>query len=72
MGRYRWQTLWVVVSLHICMNLWWGVFSVSNNAIGGWLPFALQTLTIIIAIVGTVHLTKPRNRGLATDLPRSL
>ena len=68
---YRWQSLWVAVALHICMNLWWDVFSVSSNAMSSWLPFALQTLTIIIAIVGTLYLTKPRNRGLATDLARS-
>jgi hypothetical protein len=38
------------------MNLWWDIFSVSDNAIGGWLPFALQTFTIIIAVVGTLYL----------------
>jgi len=29
---YRWQTLWVAAVLHICMNLWWELFSVSKNA----------------------------------------
>ena len=66
---YKWRSLWVAVALHMCMNLWWDVFSVSNNAIGGWFPFALQTLTIIIAVVGTLYLTKPRTRNLATHLP---
>lgn len=65
---FRWQNLWVAVAFHICVNLWWDIFSVSNNAIGGWFPFALQTLTIIIAIVGTLYLTKPRSRTLATEL----
>lgn len=55
---YRWQTLWVAVVLHICMNLWWALFSVSKNAVGGWFPFALQTLTILLAIVGTVYFTR--------------
>jgi len=64
---YKWQSLWVAVALHICMNLWWDIFSVSTNAIGGWLPFALQTLTIIIAVGGTLYLTKPRTlAGLAS------
>jgi len=31
------------------MNLWWEVFSVAKNALGGWLPFVLQTGTVILA-----------------------
>jgi membrane protease YdiL (CAAX protease family) len=54
---YRWQTLWVAVVLHICMNLWWELFSVSTNAVGGWFPFLLQALTIILAILGTLRFT---------------
>jgi len=52
---YRWENLWVPVALHICMNLWWELFSVARTAIGGWLPFALQTLTVLLAIVGTLY-----------------
>jgi len=51
---YRWQNLWVPMALHICMNLWWELFSVSKNAIGGWFPFALQGLTILLAILVTL------------------
>jgi membrane protease YdiL (CAAX protease family) len=54
---HRWQTLWVAVVLHICMNLWWGLFSVSKNAVGGWFPFLLQTFTIILALLGTLRFT---------------
>ena len=57
---YRWQTLWVAVLLHICMNLWWELFSVSKSAVGGWFPFALQTFTIILAILGTLRLTSSK------------
>jgi uncharacterized protein len=64
---YKWESLWVAIPLHISMNLWWDIFSVPNNPIGGWFPFALQTLTIIIAVVGTLYLTKPRNRPLAAN-----
>lgn len=60
---YRWQTLWVAVALHICMNLWWELFSVSKTAVGGWLPFALQTLTIFFAILGTLYLTGSKSAG---------
>ena len=67
---HKWKSLWVAVALHICMNLWWDIFSVSNNAIGGWLPFALQTLTIIIAAAGTLYLTKPRTLAGLASSPR--
>jgi len=53
---FRWNSLWVAVTLHICMNLWWDLFSVSKTAIGGWFPFVLQTLTIVLAILGTLFL----------------
>ena len=57
---YRWQNLWVPLMLHICMNLWWELFSVSRNAIGGWFPFALQILTMLLAIIATRYLTRPK------------
>ena len=60
---YRWQNLWVPVALHICMNLWWELFSVSRTAIGGWFPFALQSLTILLAIL--VTLSYKRSKALA-------
>jgi uncharacterized protein len=62
---YRWQNLWVAVFLHIFMNLWWELFSVAKTAIGGWFPFALQQLTILIAIVITLY----RTRSRASTLP---
>jgi membrane protease YdiL (CAAX protease family) len=55
---YRWQNLWVCVALHIAMNLSWELFSVSKTTIGGWLPFALQSLTIMLAILITLYWTK--------------
>jgi hypothetical protein len=57
---YRWQNLWVPVALHICLNLWWELFSVSRNAMGGWFPFALQTLTMLLAIVVTLYFTRSK------------
>jgi membrane protease YdiL (CAAX protease family) len=57
---YRWQNLWVAVALHICMNLWWELFSVAKTAIGGWFPFALQNLTILLAVCITLYCTHPR------------
>ena len=56
----RWQSLWVPVSLHICMNLWWELFSISRSAIGGWFPFMLQNSTILFAIVLTLYAKRER------------
>jgi CAAX protease family protein len=55
---YRWQNLWFPVMLHVCMNLWWELFSVAKSAIGGWFPFALQTLTMVLAILATLYWTR--------------
>ena len=45
---YRWQNLWVG------MNLCWELFSVAKSAIGGWFPFMLQNLTMLLAIFITL------------------
>lgn len=50
----QWQNLWIPIGLHIGMNLWWEIFSVAKTALGGWFPFALQTSSILLAIVMTV------------------
>ena len=63
---YRWESLWVAIALHICMNLWWDLFSVANTAIGGWFPFTLQNLTMVIAIVITLFRT-PSKAAVPTD-----
>ena len=52
---YRWQSLWFSISVHILVNLWWSVFSVSKTAIGGWFPFVLQAITIFAAIAITLR-----------------
>ena len=57
---YRWQSLWVPVALHICMNLWWELFSVARTAIGGRFPFALQALTMLLAILATLYFTRSK------------
>jgi membrane protease YdiL (CAAX protease family) len=53
----RWENLWFPIMLHIAMNLWWELFSVARTVIGGWFPFALQTLTIVLAIAVTLRFT---------------
>ena len=56
----RWQSLWVPIALHICMNLWWNLFSVARTAIGGWFPFVPQNITILVAILMTLYYTPTR------------
>lgn len=50
----EWNNLWIPIAMHICMNLWWEVFGVAKTAVGGWFPFALQTASILLAIVLTL------------------
>lgn len=59
----RWQNLWFPILLHITMNLWWELFSVARTAAGGWFLFALQNLTMLLAIMAT--LLNAGNRPLA-------
>jgi membrane protease YdiL (CAAX protease family) len=63
---YRWQNLWVAVALHICMNLWWKLFSVAKIAIGGWFPFMLQTLTMLLAIFITLYRKRSKVANVAS------
>ncbi|MGA8103692.1 MAG: CPBP family intramembrane glutamic endopeptidase [Candidatus Acidiferrales bacterium] len=63
---YRWQNLWVAVALHICMNLWWELFSVAKTAIGGWFPFMLQNLTMLLAIFITLYRTPSKVATVAS------
>lgn len=56
----RWgRNIWVPASLHAAMNLSWDLFAVSNNALGGWFPFALQASAIVIAVLVTIKFTRP-------------
>ena len=56
----KWQSLWVPVAMHICMNLWWELFSISKSAIGGWFPLMLQNVTILFAILLTLYAKRER------------
>lgn len=46
---YRWDSIWFPFTIHVLMNLYWEIFSVSRIAIGGWWPFALQWITLLFA-----------------------
>jgi len=62
---YRWQNLWFAITLHICMNLWWELFSVARTAIGGWFLFALQILTMLLAVLATLYFTRTQTLAVA-------
>ena len=58
----RWEdNLWVPWALHGFMNLWWGVFELANDPLGGWGPNAMRVLTVVLAVVLTIY----RKRVLA-------
>jgi len=59
---------WFAVAFHICMNLWWELFSVAKTAIGGWFPFALQILTMLLAILATLYFTRSRTLAAAQTI----
>lgn len=57
----EWRSLWAPWGLHCLTNLSWEIFGVSNTGLGGWLPFALQTTTVALAILLTLV---AKRRGL--------
>ena len=51
----EWQyNLWVSIFLHILMNLFWMLFSVSDNALGGGYANIFRMITIAMVIILTV------------------
>jgi membrane protease YdiL (CAAX protease family) len=56
------ENLWVPVFLHIFMNLSWGLFDISNNALGDVSANIFRFLTIGLTILITVFYNN--NRGL--------
>jgi membrane protease YdiL (CAAX protease family) len=52
----RWGSLWFAFGLHLFMNLWWEVFSVSRIALGGWFAFAMQLACIFAAVIITLRI----------------
>src|SRR5438874_1291531 len=47
--------LWIVFGLHCLMNLWWELFGVADNALGGWIANGARLLTVALAILLTVY-----------------
>lgn len=52
----RWRfNLWVPITFHVLMNLYWGVFNVGENALGGLEANIYRIAVIILSIVITVR-----------------
>jgi hypothetical protein len=48
------NNLWVPIFLHILMNISWGLFEVSNNALGGFYTNLFRIITIALSIIITI------------------
>ncbi len=72
-GLFAWlfvewdYNLWIPIMLHFFMNLSWEMFSISDNALGGWEANAFRGLTIVFAIVGTIIYKRRNNIPLAVN-----
>jgi len=53
--------LWAPIFLHLFMNLSWGLFAVSDNALGGMYANIFRVITITLTIILTL-LYKRRNK----------
>jgi membrane protease YdiL (CAAX protease family) len=52
----RWEdNLWLLVSLHGFMNLWWAVFDMAENPLGGWFPNLMRLASVLLIVVLTLR-----------------
>lgn len=54
------NNLWVPISFHTLMNLYWQLFAVSENALGGSLGNATRLAVIVLSIVLTLAVSRSR------------
>jgi uncharacterized protein len=52
--------LWVAIFLHCLMNLYWLVFNVDDNALGGTYANIFRFLTVFLVIAGTILYKKKK------------
>ncbi|MBS9773534.1 MAG: CPBP family intramembrane metalloprotease [Tenacibaculum sp.] len=60
--------LWVSIFLHLFMNLFWIIFAVSDNALGGTYANLFRFITIIIVVYFTIVYKK--KKGLSLEINR--
>jgi len=59
--------LWIPIFLHTFMNLSWGLFNVSNNALGNITSNIFRVLTIAVAIILTILYKKKHGQKLTIN-----
>jgi len=52
------NNLWLPIFLHVLMNFSWGLFDVSNNALGGFYTNFFRIITIALTIIITIKYNK--------------
>ncbi len=60
--------LWVSIFFHLFMNLFWLIFAVSDNALGGTYANLFRFITIIIVVCFTIVYKK--KKGLSLEINR--
>ena len=57
----KWDyNLWIAIGLHFFMNLSWAVFTISDNALGGWGANVFRIMTIALSVVYTLAILQQR------------
>lgn len=63
------DNLWVPVSLHLLLDLWWAVFAAGDTAVsGGWVPMALAAASVGVAVALTLR-RRQQGRALSAAVP---
>lgn len=69
----RWEdNLWLLVSLHGFMNLWWAVFDISENPLGGWFPNLMRLASLALIVVLTLRHGRAKSLSGAVPKPTEL
>ena len=55
------DSIWFPWTVHALMNFYWEIFSISKTALGGWFPFFLQWITILLAALLTWKATRKQS-----------
>ena len=57
------NNLWVPIAFHLLMNLYWGIFDIADNALGGGLGNATRVATIVLSVLITYIFMVRQNNG---------
>lgn len=54
------NNLWLPITLHVLMNLYWTLFEIESNALGGVGGNVFRAITIALSVLYTLRRKKPR------------